>query len=60
MTRHHCAKVEDGARATSIKHRYVSRVSNWPYSSFHRHVASGLLPLDRGGDVAEIAGAFEE
>jgi putative transposase len=43
-----------------VKHRYVSRVSDWPYSSFHRYVARGLLPLDWGGDVAEITGAFGE
>jgi putative transposase len=43
-----------------VKHRYVSRVSNWPYSSFHRYVARGLLPPDCGGDVVEITGAFGE
>jgi putative transposase len=43
-----------------VKHRYVSRVSNWPYSSFHRYVARGLLPPDWGGEVAEITGAFGE
>ncbi|HNP50793.1 MAG TPA: transposase [Nitrosomonas nitrosa] len=26
-----------------VKHGYVSRVIDWPYSSFHRHVRSGRL-----------------
>jgi putative transposase len=43
-----------------VKHKYVSRVGNWPYSSFHRYVVRGLLPPDWGGDVAEITGAFGE
>ena len=43
-----------------VKHRYVSRVSDWPYSSFHRYVARALLPQDWGGDVAEITGTFGE
>jgi putative transposase len=43
-----------------VKHRYASRVSNWPNSSFHRYVARGLLSPDWGGDIAEITGAFGE
>ena len=27
-----------------VKHGYVTRVINWPYSSFHRYVRSGILP----------------
>ncbi|RUL74038.1 REP-associated tyrosine transposase [Dyella choica] len=29
-----------------IKHGYVARVADWPYSSFHRHVAGGRYPVD--------------
>ena len=29
-----------------VKHGYVARVRDWPYSSFHRHVGQGLYPLD--------------
>ena len=29
-----------------VKHGYVARVADWPYSSFHRHVARGLYPID--------------
>jgi putative transposase len=43
-----------------VKHGYVSRVSDWPYSSFHRYVQQGILPGDWGGDMREIAGRFGE
>jgi len=38
----------------------VSRVADWPYSSFHQYVTRGSLPSDWGGDVREIAGKFGE
>jgi putative transposase len=43
-----------------VKHGLVSRVRDWPYSSFHNHVARGTLPLDWGGDIREISGSFGE
>jgi putative transposase len=43
-----------------IKHGLVARVRDWPYSSFHRYVARGDLPIDWGGDAAEIDGKFGE
>lgn len=43
-----------------VKHGHVSRVCDWPYSSFHRYVARGDLPADRGGDVRELSGSFGE
>ncbi len=43
-----------------VKHKHVSRVHDWPYSSFRHYVARGLLPPDWGGDVADITGAFGE
>jgi putative transposase len=43
-----------------VKHGYAPRVCDWPYSSFARYVARGLLPLDWGGDVREVPGAFGE
>lgn len=33
-----------------VKHGYVTIVSDWPYSSFHRDVKSGLFPVDWGGE----------
>jgi putative transposase len=32
-----------------VKHGYVGRVSEWPYSSFGRCVVSGIYPPDWGG-----------
>lgn len=32
-----------------VKHGYVSRVTDWSYSSFHDYVARGVLPEDWGG-----------
>jgi putative transposase len=43
-----------------VKHGYVSRVVDWPHSSFHRYVNQGLLEVDWGGDMKEIAGSFGE
>jgi putative transposase len=43
-----------------VKHGYVSKVRDWPHSSFHRFVAKGILPPDWGGDAGEVTGAFGE
>lgn len=32
-----------------VKHGLVSRVADWPYSSFHRFVRLGIYPPDWGG-----------
>jgi putative transposase len=42
-----------------LKHRLVTQVRDWPYSSFHRDVRAGLFPVDWGGD-AETIGEFGE
>ncbi|MGH8606609.1 MAG: REP-associated tyrosine transposase, partial [Gammaproteobacteria bacterium] len=31
-----------------VKHGWVARVSEWPYSSFHRYVRQGVLPATWG------------
>jgi putative transposase len=36
-----------------VKHGYVRRVPDWPYSSFHRLVAQDLYPRDWGGTACE-------
>jgi len=33
-----------------VKHGYVNRAVDWPHSSFHRYVRSGILGEDWGGD----------
>ena len=42
-----------------VKHGYVRRVADWPYSSFHQYVRAGLLPMDWAGDVADLHTAGE-
>jgi len=37
-----------------LKHGCVSRVRDWPWSSFHRHVREGLLPGD-WSDTPDLA-----
>src|SRR5437660_202159 len=34
-----------------VKHRVVTRVRDWPHSSFHLYVRRGLLPQDWARDV---------
>ena len=43
-----------------VKHKLVSRVRDWPYSSFHVFVRRGLLPADWAGDVDESLMDFGE
>ena len=43
-----------------VKHGLVGRVSAWPYSSFHRHVARGVLPEDWAAGESAAAGNFGE
>ena len=44
-----------------VKHGYVNRVIDWPYSSFHRDVRSGLFLPDWGGDIiASIQDLYDE
>jgi putative transposase len=43
-----------------VKHKLVTRVVDWPHSSFHRYVEQGILPADWGGDVMDFPGRFGE
>ena len=43
-----------------VKHSLVTRVADWPHSSFHRYVAQGILAADWAGDVGELRGSFGE
>jgi putative transposase len=42
-----------------VKHGLVRRVQDWPYSSFHRDVRTGIFPEDWAGEI-EPAGEFGE
>ncbi len=50
----------DYIRFNPVKHGHVTRVADWPHSSFHRYVERGLLVADWGGDVKDIPGSFGE
>jgi putative transposase len=43
-----------------VKHGLVSRVRDWPYSSFHRYVRQGLLPSDWAGDFSAARSGYGE
>ena len=43
-----------------VKHGHVTRVVDWPFSSFHRYVERGQLAADWGGDIKDIQGASGE
>ena len=40
--RHHV----DYIHYNPVKHGYVTRVADWPYSTFHRYVSRGVYPKD--------------
>ena len=42
-----------------MKHGHVSRVAEWPYSTFHREVRAGRLPVDWGAAAAGEEGFGE-
>jgi putative transposase len=42
-----------------VKHSFVARVCDWPHSSFHRDVRSGIFPKDWAGDIS-MGGDFGE
>ncbi|MDQ8730265.1 transposase [Bradyrhizobium sp. LHD-71] len=43
-----------------VKHGLVTRVRDWPRSSFHAYVRRGLLPDDWAGDAREAATGYGE
>ncbi len=51
--RHHI----DYVHVNPLKHGLVAQVKDWPYSSFHRYVGSGVYTEDWCGiDIPEIVG----
>ena len=42
-----------------IRHVLVTRVRDWPHSSFHRDVETKLFPKDWAGDVSAVGGFGE-
>ena len=43
-----------------VKHGYVSAPKEWPYSSFHRYVRSGIYPSDWGMRGLDFEGIGRE
>ena len=41
----------DYVHVNPLKHGWVKRVSDWPYSTFHRYVEKGIYPPDWCGDL---------
>lgn len=41
----------DYIHGNPLKHGLVARVKDWPYSSFHRWVREGRLPIDWAGEA---------
>jgi putative transposase len=43
-----------------VKHGLVSRVRDWPHSSFHSFVRQGLLPQDWAGEISDGDSSYGE
>jgi putative transposase len=50
----------DYVHINPVKHSLVTRVCDWPHSSFHRMVKLGICPVDWAGDVETDDGHFGE
>ncbi|MBI5937366.1 MAG: transposase [Betaproteobacteria bacterium] len=50
----------DYVHINPVKHGLVTRVADWPYSSFHRYVEASLLPADWAGGGEGVVGAAGE
>ena len=37
-----------------VKHGWVTRVQDWPFSTFHRDVRNGLYPVDWAGELEDV------
>jgi putative transposase len=55
MTRH-----VDYVHYNPVKHGYVTSLSDWPYSSFHRFVKAGIYPADWGSMEMDFDGVGNE
>jgi len=47
----------DYVHVNPLKHGYVERVKDWPYSTFHRYGLDGMLPVDWCGDIDDLPSA---
>ncbi|KAF1723100.1 REP-associated tyrosine transposase [Pseudoxanthomonas wuyuanensis] len=49
----------DYVHINPVKHGLVGAVAEWPYSTFHRYVSNGWLPLDWAA-APDVGGRFGE
>ena len=49
----------DYVHINPVKHGLVERVADWPYSTFHRLVASGVYPVDWAGGCEDVLSYVE-
>jgi putative transposase len=49
----------DYCHINPVKHGYVQRVVDWPYSTFHRYVARGVYPSNWTGEPESLFEAGE-
>ena len=54
------ARHADYIHFNPVKHGQVTRVVDWPHSSFHRMVRLGVYPADWGGDMQDLDAGFGE
>src|SRR5256714_4090253 len=54
------ARHVDYVHFNPVKHGLVSRVRDWPHSSFHAYMRQRLLPEDWAGDVSARGAGFGE
>ena len=52
-------RVVDYVHINPVKHGYVARAADWPYSSFRRWVATGVYPLDWAAEPVVLEGMGE-
>ena len=50
------ARCVDYVHSNPVTHGDVTRVGDWPWSTFHRYVQSGVYPVDWMGDTSEEIG----
>jgi len=54
------ARHADYIHFNPVKHGHVTRVADWPHSSFHRMVKLGVYPADWAGDAQDGEDEFGE
>jgi putative transposase len=57
---HDFARHVDYIHINPVKHRLVTRVQDWPHSSFHHMVERGVYPADWAGNATNMEGDFGE